>query len=274
MQSSEPQASPGASSGFQFPITSAHVTSVWGRLKLIESTFRSAGQQVKEKTGNANRNESDEQLSGLLQSFETNLGLFRSLQKVSATMAQHQRALQESEAEMAIILAEIAMKCPQSKIATVFRSSSEALHACHKESGACLDATDLFATQVSHLNETVGSDMTASIQRYDSHRRNFDSALLVHSKAEAASQSSDRLAITYEHAQDCRQSYEKARETLRSKIALAANHYNIHLAENITKLLKAKAASAKGCAKPLASAAPYDPATMDVSAQIVLAAAK
>lgn len=274
MQSSEAQDSPGASSGYKFPITSAHLTSMWGKLKLIESTFRSAGQQVKEKTGNAHRNESDEQLSGSLQSFETNMGLFRSLQKVSTEMAQHQRALQESEAEMAIILAEIAMKCPQSKIATVFRSSSEALHACHKESGACVDAAELFARQVSHLNDTVGADTTASIQRYDSHRRDFDSALLVHGKAEAASQSSDRLAITYEHAQECRQSYEKARESLRSKIALAANHYNIHLAENVTKLLKAKEVSAKGSAKPLAAAVPYDANSMDASSQIVLAAAK
>jgi hypothetical protein len=274
MQSSASEAASGTSTGFQFPITPAHLTSVWGKFKLLESTFRSAGQQVKEKTGNADRNENDEQLSGSLQSFETNAGLLRSLQKVSATMAQQQRALKESENDMAIILAEIAMKCPQPKIASVFRSSSEALHACHKEAGAYLDATDLFAAQVSHLNATVGSDMTASIEKYDSHRRDFDSALLVHTKAEAASQSSERLAITYEHAQNCRQSYEKARESLRSKIVLATNHYNIHLAENITKLLKAKEQSAKGSAKPLAAAVPYDPDTMDLSSQVVLTAAK
>lgn len=274
MQSSAPEAASGPSSGFQFPISPAHLTTVWGKLKLLESTFRSAGQQVKEKTGNAERNESDEQLSSSLQSFETNAGLLQSLQKVSATMVQHLRALKESEAEMAIILAEIAMKCPQPNIASVFRSSSEALHSCHKESRAYLDSADLFAAQVSHLNATVGLDMSASIEKYDSHRRNFDSALLVHRKAEAASQSSERLAITYEHAQDCRQSYERARDTLRSKIVLATNHYNIHLAENITKLLKAKELSATRSVKPLAAALPYDPNTMDLSSQIVLTAAK
>jgi hypothetical protein len=274
MQSPAPEATSSASTGFQFPITPAHLTSVWGKLKLLESAFRSAGQQVKEKTGNAERNEADEQLSGSLQSFETNAGLLRSLEKVSATMAQQQRALKESEAEMAIILAEIAMKCPQPKIASVLRSSSETFHACHRESGAYADATDVFAGQVSHLNATVGLDMTSSIEKYDSHRRNFDSALLVHSRAEAASQSSARLAITYEHAQECRRSYEKARESLRSKIVLATNHYNIHLAENITKLLKAKELFVKGSVKPLGAAVPYDPNTMDLSSQILLAAAK
>jgi hypothetical protein len=127
---------------------------------------------------------------------------------------------------------------------------------------------------MSQLNATVGADMTTSIKKYDSHRRDFDSALLVHSKAEAASQSAERLAITYEHAQECRQSYERARESLRSKIALASNHYNIHVAENVSKLMKAKELSAKGCVKPLASAVPYDANTMDLSAQIVLTAAK
>jgi hypothetical protein len=274
MQDTTPQAASGTPSGFQFPITSTHLTAVWGKLKLFESTFRSAGQQVKEKTGNAERHETDEQLSGSLQAFETNLRLFQSLQKVSATMAQQQRALRESEAEMAIILAEIAMKCPQPKIASVFRSSSEALHGCHKEMGAYLDSTDAFAAQVSHVNATVGADMTSSIQKYDSRRRDFDSALLVHSKAEAASQSAERLAITYEHAQTCRQSYERTRDSLRSKIALASNHYNIHVAENISALIKAKESSVKASAKPLASVVLYDPNTMDLSAQIVLTAAK
>ncbi len=187
-------------------------------------------------------------------------------------MDQQQKALRESESEMAIILAEIAMKCPQPKVAAVFRSSSEALHACHKESGTHTDSTHLFAAQITHLNATVGSDMVSSIQKYDSHRRNFDSALLVHSKAEAASQRPDRLAITYEHAQECRQSYEKARESLRSKIALASNHYNIHVAEHISKLLQAKEAAAKACVRPLSAAVRYDPNTMDLSSQIVLAA--
>jgi hypothetical protein len=274
MQNSTEQSASGASTGLQFPISAAHLTKIWGKFKLIESNVRSASQQVKEKTGNAERNESDEAMSGSLQAFETNLGLFQSLQKVSAAMAQQQRALKESEAELAVILAEIAMKCPQPKVASVFRTSSEALQACHKESGAYLDATDVFASQVSHLNATVGFDTTSSIQKYDAQRRNFDSALLVHSNAEAASQSAERLAITYEHAQDCRQSYEKSRESLRSKIALASNHYNIHLAEHVSKLVKAKEVSSKASAKPLASAVQYDPKTMDLSSQIVLTAAK
>jgi tetratricopeptide (TPR) repeat protein len=250
------------------------LTAVWGKFKRIESTFRSAGQQVKEKSGGSERSECDEQLSGSLQAFETNLSLFQSLQKVSATMAQQQRALKDSEAELAVILAEIAMKCTQPQAASVLRSSSEALHACHKESAVYLDSVDLFSAQVSHLNATVGLDMAASIRKYDSHRRDFDSALLVHSNAEASSQSAERLAITYEHAQECRKNYERARESLRSKIALASNHYNIHLADNITKLVKAKATSAQGYAKPLARAVPYDPSTMDMSPQIVLATAK
>ncbi len=272
--STEQGASSGASNGLQFPISAAHLTKIWGKFKLFESNFRSAGQQVKEKTGNAERSETDEEMSGSLQAFETNLGLFQSLQKVSTAMAQQQRALKESEAELAVILAEIAMKCPQPKVASVFRSSSEALQACHKESGAYLDATDVFATQASHLNATVGVDTTSSIQKYDAQRRNFDSALLVHSNAEAAAQSAERLAITYEHAQECRQSYERCRETLRSKIALASNHYSIHLAENVSKLVKAKELSSKASAKPLAAAVQYDAKTMDLSAQIVMTAAK
>jgi hypothetical protein len=267
-------ASSASSSGFKFPITSAHLTTVWGKFKFIESTFRSAGQQVKEKTGNAERIERDEQLSDKLQAFETNSRLFQSLEKISAAMAQQQRALKETEAEMAIILAEIAMKCPEPKIASVFRSSGEVLHDCHKLSATYLDSTDQFAAHVSHLNSSVGVDMASTIKKYDSYRRDFDSALLVHEKAEASAQSAERLAITYNHAQECRQGYERAKETLRSKMTLAANHYNIHLAENVSKLIKAREVCAKESARPLASAVLYDSNTMDMSSQIVLAATK
>ena len=274
MADAAPDAAANSSSGFKFPITSAHLTTVWGKFKLIESTFRSAGQQVKEKTGNAERSERDEELSGALQALETNLSLFQSLQKVCAAMAEQQRALKQSEAELAIVLAEIAMKCPEPKIASVFRSSGEVLHDCHKQSAAYLDASDQFSAQVQHLNSTVGSDVAQTIKKYDSHRRDFDAALQVHETAEAEAQSAERLALTYNHAQACRQGYERTKDTLRSKITLAANHYYIHLAENVSKLIKARGVCARESARPLASAVRYDPNTMDLSSQIVLAATK
>ena len=214
-------------------------TSVWYTSKLLEKSVREASSWIQE-TVSSKRFESDEEIQKQLTDFDK-LKIDQSkLVKLLQQYSTQQKALQETEASLSLLLTEMGHHDNSPNIRECLTSAGNFFSRINKLRDELFKRSDLAFSALQTFSATAIEDLKLSVRKYDSARREYLASEKTASRSKSIATNAERREMMQAEMDEATNNYRLLSWQVGQKVKILAHHRSREVCTKISDLLEAE----------------------------------
>ena len=215
------------------------VTSMWYTSKLLEKSVREASSWIQE-TVSSKRVESDAEVQRLLTGFDKLKKDQSQMVNLLQEYTQQQQALQQTEANISLLLTEMGQHENSSSIRDCLTIAGNFFGRINKVRDELVKKSETVAAALQNFSATAIEDLKLSVRKYDSARREYLASEKTASRSKSITTNAERREMMQAEMDEATNNYRLLSWQVSQKVKILTHHRTREVCTKITDLMDAE----------------------------------